>query len=48
MLVKIASCLIKTDTTPTLYVFDEPTAALTLQESEKLFKVINNLKKGEQ
>ena len=45
MLVKIASCLIKTDTTPTLYVFDEPTAALTLQESEKLFKVINNLKK---
>ena len=45
MLVKIASCLIKTVTTPTLYVFDEPTAALTLQESEKLFKVINNLKK---
>ena len=45
MLVKIASCLIKTATTPTLYVFDEPTAALTLQESEKLFKVINNLKR---
>ena len=45
MLVKIASCLIKTVTTPTLYVFDEPTAALTLQESEKLFKVINNLKR---
>ena len=45
MLVKIASCLIKTETSPTLYVFDEPTAALTIQESEKLFKVISNLKK---
>ena len=45
MLVKIASCLIKTNTSPTLYVFDEPTAALTIQESEKLFKVISNLKK---
>jgi len=45
MLIKIASCLIKTKATPTLYVFDEPTAALTLQESEKLFKVIANLKK---
>ena len=46
MLVKIASCLIKTKTSPTLYVFDEPTAALTIQESEKLFKVIANLKKN--
>jgi len=45
MLVKIASCLIKTEIPPTLYVFDEPTAALTIQESEKLFKVISNLKK---
>ena len=45
MLVKIASCLIKTKTSPTLYVFDEATAGLTIQESEKLFKVITNLKK---
>ncbi|SVD14970.1 uncharacterized protein METZ01_LOCUS367824, partial [marine metagenome] len=46
MLVRIASCLVKDKhSIPSLYVFDEPTAALTIQESEKLFKAIENLKK---
>ena len=45
MLMRIASCLVEdSDISPSLYVFDEPTAALTLNESEKLFQVIENLK----
>ena len=45
MLVKIASLLVAGDgRAPRLYVMDEPTAALTGEESEKLFQVIGELK----
>ncbi len=45
MLVKIASTLMVSDkVTPCLYVMDEPTAALSDAESDKLFEVINQLK----
>ncbi|MDA4846922.1 sugar ABC transporter ATP-binding protein [Hoeflea poritis] len=45
MLIKIASCLVDAEgRTADLYVFDEPTAALTGEESEKLFAVISGLK----
>lgn len=47
MLVKIASALVRDEgaEAPGLYVFDEPTAALSDTESEKLFDVIERLKK---
>ncbi|WP_419910499.1 sugar ABC transporter ATP-binding protein [Hoeflea sp.] len=45
MLIKIASCLVDAEgRTADLYVFDEPTAALTGEESEKLFQVIAGLR----
>ena len=45
MLVKIASTLMTSDKiNPCLYVLDEPTAALSDAESNKLFEVINQLK----
>lgn len=46
MLVKIASALVCNDgeATPCLYVLDEPTAALSEAEAEKLFDVIARLK----
>ena len=45
MLCKIAGCLIGGEQkVANLYVFDEPTAALTNEESSKLFKVIKSLK----
>ncbi|MEM1286824.1 MAG: sugar ABC transporter ATP-binding protein [Pseudomonadota bacterium] len=44
MLVRIAATLIKADgAEPWLYVMDEPTAALTTQEAERLFNVIHGL-----
>ncbi|WP_136658673.1 sugar ABC transporter ATP-binding protein [Nitratireductor sp. XY-223] len=47
MLIKIASCLVDAEgMTADLYVFDEPTAALTGEESEKLFRVIAGLKES--
>ena len=45
MLVKIASALVSDGQTPCLYVLDEPTAALSQAESERLFTVIDRLKK---
>jgi len=46
MLVRIAAALVTdaTETAACLYVFDEPTAALTDEESEMLFAVIERLK----
>jgi len=45
MLVMIASAFVAEDKTfPCLYVFDEPTAALTDQESEMLFSALASLK----
>lgn len=46
MLVKIAAALVRTEgeAAPCLYVFDEPTAALSESEAEKLFTVIARLK----
>lgn len=45
MLLKIASALVADEAAnAVLYVFDEPTAALTAAESEKLFDVIQRLK----
>lgn len=47
MLIKIASALVAdVAATAVLYVFDEPTAALTATESEKLFEVITKLKQS--
>ena len=47
MLVKIASALVAAKgETPCLYVLDEPTAALSQTESERLFTVINRLKQS--
>lgn len=44
MLVRIAGTLIgSAERTPWLYVMDEPTAALTSEESERVFAVINEL-----
>ncbi len=46
MLCKIAGCLIGGEQNiANLYVFDEPTAALTNEESSKLFEVIKSLKR---
>lgn len=46
MMMKIAAALVATDETEAqLYVLDEPTAALTGEESEMLFKVIERLKR---
>ncbi len=45
MMMKIAAALVSADrNTPILYVFDEPTAALTSKESDRLFNVIAHLK----
>ncbi len=44
MLTRIAATLIGTGSRPWLYVMDEPTAALTGAESERLFTVIAELK----
>ncbi|MEP3279403.1 MAG: sugar ABC transporter ATP-binding protein [Stappiaceae bacterium] len=46
MLMRIASSLLRseTETESLLYVFDEPTAALSDEEAEKLFSVISSLK----
>ena len=45
MLVMIASAfVVEEETTPYLYVFDEPTAALTDQESKMLFSAMTKLK----
>jgi len=45
MLVRIAATLLATgDAAPWLYVLDEPTAALTGEESERLFAVIEELR----
>jgi ribose transport system ATP-binding protein len=45
MMMKIAAALVSVDENePVLYVLDEPTAALTGQESEMLFDVIERLK----
>ena len=45
MMIKIASAFVSAnESKPILYVLDEPTAALTSEESEKLFKVIERLK----
>lgn len=44
MLVKIASTLSETGISPSLFVMDEPTASLTGEESERLFRVISELK----
>lgn len=45
MLMKIAAALVADEgAQPCLYVFDEPTAALTSAESEALFRVIQQLK----
>lgn len=45
MMMKIAAALVAAVGTPAeLYVLDEPTAALTGEESERLFKVIERLK----
>ncbi len=44
MLVRIAATLIGDDTHPWLYVMDEPTAALTGAEAERLFTVIRDLR----
>lgn len=47
MLMKIAGSLVSDDGSQAkLYVLDEPTAALSEEESEKLFKVIAELKKA--
>ncbi len=47
MLVKIAATLVSSDAHPArLYVMDEPTAALTGQECDKLFAVIEGLKQS--
>lgn len=47
MLVKIAGLLVSAgDTSPSLYVMDEPTAALNGAEIEKLFDVVAELKKS--
>ncbi|MEN0000622.1 MAG: sugar ABC transporter ATP-binding protein [Pseudomonadota bacterium] len=44
MLVRIAATLIRSDgAAPWLYVMDEPTAALTVQETDRLFAVIDGL-----
>ena len=45
MMIKIASAFVSArQSTPILYVLDEPTSSLTVEESEKLFKVIERLK----
>ena len=44
MLVKIASALVADGQPPCLYVLDEPTAALSQAESERLFTVMETLK----
>ena len=45
MMMKIAAALVSAEQSePVLYVLDEPTAALTGEESEKLFDVIERLK----
>ena len=45
MMMKIAAALVSADQNePVLYVLDEPTAALTVEESEMLFDVIERLK----
>jgi ribose transport system ATP-binding protein len=44
MLVKIATSLVSGSGTPELFVFDEPTAALTSTESLRLFEVIERLR----
>ena len=45
MMIKIASAFVSVkQVKPILYVLDEPTAALTAKESEKLFRVIERLK----
>ena len=45
MMMKIAAALVSADQSePVLYVLDEPTAALTVEESEMLFDVIERLK----
>ncbi|MEO0544856.1 MAG: sugar ABC transporter ATP-binding protein [Pseudomonadota bacterium] len=44
MLVRIAATLISSNgAQPWLYVMDEPTAALTVQETDRLFRVVRNL-----
>jgi ribose transport system ATP-binding protein len=44
MLVKISSAFLAGDTPARLYVMDEPTAALTREESERLFAVLREIK----
>ena len=45
ILMKTASCLVSdSKALPSLYVFDEPTAALTFEESNNLFAVIERLR----
>ena len=45
MLVRISSAFLGTDGAPArLYVMDEPTAALTAEESERLFKVLRQIR----
>ncbi|WP_246849712.1 sugar ABC transporter ATP-binding protein [Rubellimicrobium arenae] len=44
MLMRLASMLVSGDTEPRLFVMDEPTAALTHAESERLFAVIRDLR----
>lgn len=41
-LIEIAKCLVKR---PSVIIFDEPTAALTVSETQALFRVVSNLKK---
>ncbi|MDR0877423.1 MAG: sugar ABC transporter ATP-binding protein [Treponema sp.] len=41
-LIQIAACLVEE---PKIMIFDEPTAALSVKEIEKLFSIINTLKK---
>jgi ribose transport system ATP-binding protein len=47
MLVKISSALVSEPGAPArLYVMDEPTAALTREESERLFRVLNEIRRA--
>ncbi len=46
MLIRLAAMLVASDTAPRLFVLDEPTAALTHAEAERLFRVIHELRRS--